>query len=54
MVLHGDAAFPQVLESVPSWGLTTTEVIAAATAHGNVDKMQKKERIDTHRIPAWN
>ena len=54
MVLHGDAACPQLLESVPSRGLTMTEVIAAAPAHGNVDAMQKKEKIDTHRIPAWN
>jgi hypothetical protein len=53
MVLHGDAACPQLLESVPSRGLTMTEVIAVAKADGNIDAMQKAN-IETHRIAAWN
>ena len=53
MVLHGDAACPQLLESVPSRGLTMTEVIVVAPADGNIDAMQKV-KIDTHRIAAWN
>ena len=49
MVLHGNAACPQLLESVPFRGLTMTEVIAVAPADGSIDAMQQKAKIDTHR-----
>jgi hypothetical protein len=54
MVLHGDAACPQLLESVPLRGLTMADVIVVALADGNADAMQQRTKIDTHRIAARN
>ena len=59
IVLHGNAARPQVLESVPFRGLTMTEVTVStgavvAPAEGNEDAMQQKEKIDTHKRAALN
>ena len=56
MVLHGDAACPQLLESVPSRGLTMTGVILVAPAAGNADAMQQRAKTDTHchSTAAWN
>jgi hypothetical protein len=54
MVLHGVAACPQLLESVPSRGLTLTEVIVVARADGNAVAMKQKAEIDMIRIAAWN
>ncbi len=53
MVLHGDAACPQLLESVPLRGLTMADVIVVAPADGNADAMQQT-KIDAHRIAARN
>jgi hypothetical protein len=54
MVLHGDAAWPQLLESVPFEGLTMTEVIVVARppADGNADAMQQNEKIDKQKSVA--
>ena len=57
IVLHGNAARPQVPESLPFRGLTMTEVTMStvvAPAEGNVDAMQQKAKIDTHKRAALN
>ena len=57
IVLHGNAARPQVLESVPFRGLTMTEVTVStvvAPAEGNVDATQQKAKIDAHKRAALN
>ena len=52
--MHGDAAWPQLLESVPFKGLTLTEVIVVAgpPPDGNADAMQKNEKMDKQKIVA--
>ena len=56
MVLSGDAAWPQLLESVPFEGLTMTEVIVVARppADGNADAMQQNAEIDKQKSIAWH
>ena len=54
MLLQGDAACPQLLESVPSRGLTMADVIVVAPADGNADAMQQRMKIDAQRVAARN